>query len=399
LNLLHIIASVSEDYGGPIEALVQADAVGRRLGHRRTIASLDAPGDPWLKRCPIDTVPLGSAAVRRCRRALPWLRYGFTPHLVPWLHRNVGRYDRVVVHGLWNYTTLAARQVLPRGPTPYFVFPHGMLDPWFRAAHPLKHRCKQMTWQVAEGPLLRGARAVLFTSEAERRGAHGMFQPYGLRAVVAGYGTGDAPPATALQSARFAATVPGLGGRPYILFLGRLHPKKGCDLLLRAFAAERHRLPDHHLVLAGPDENGWRTRLEDLGRELDISDRIHWPGMLRQDAKWGAFHRCAAFVLPSHGENFGVAVAEALACGKPVLISDKVAIADVVRRDGAGLVEPDTDLGTAALLARFAGLSPAERARMGARARDCFLDTYSADTVAERTLAILERPEAFHDDP
>ncbi|MCW6506565.1 glycosyltransferase [Lichenifustis flavocetrariae] len=395
MNILHIMASVSDEGGGPIEALVQADAVGRRKGHRRTIVSLDLPADPWVPRCPVETIALGSPFVRRGRRTMPWLRYGFTPHLVPWLKRNLGAYDRVVVNGLWNYTALAARRVLPYRSTPYFVFPHGMLDPWFRSAYPVKHSCKQAAWWIAEGPLLQGARAVLFTSEGERTAAAGAFWPYRLRGLVTGYGTGDVPVATAGQAAAFQACVPALGDKPYLLFLGRLHPKKGCDLLLAAFATLRRLAPDHHLVIAGPDRDGWQAALQAMSRDLGIADRIHWPGMLRDGAKWGALFGCEAFVLPSHGENFGIAVAEALACGKPVLLSHKVNIASEIVTAGAGLAASDTAEGVAQLLAAYLALPVEQRRLMADRARRCFVDRYAADRVAERTLAILENPDQF----
>ena len=175
MKILHVIPTVNEEYGGPVAALREADAATRSRGIVRTVATLDLPQDPWVRRSPFETVPLGSPTARRGRRALPWLRYGFTPHLVPWLKRHAGRHDRIVVHGLWNYAAFAARRVLPGGPTPYFVFPHGMLDPWFRAAYPLKHGCKQASWWLSEGPLLAGARAVLFTSEGERGRGGGRF--------------------------------------------------------------------------------------------------------------------------------------------------------------------------------------------------------------------------------
>ena len=395
MKILHVIPTVNEEYGGPVAALREADAATRSRGVARTVVTLDLPQDPWVRRSPFETVPLGSPTARRGRRALPWLRYGFTPHLVPWLDRHAGRHDRVVVHGLWNYAAFAARRVLPGGPTPYFVFPHGMLDPWFRGAYPLKHGCKQASWWLSEGPLLAGASAVLFTSEGERAAAAGAFRPYRLREIVAGYGTGDVPSAGPAEAMAFAATVPGLRGRPYLLFLGRLHPKKGCDLLLRAFAGQAENLPDHQLVLAGPDPDRLGPALQALAAALGIADRVHWPGMLRGAAKWGAVHGCDAFVLPSHGENFGVAVAEALSCGRPVLLTHKVNIAPEVAAAGAGLVCPDTEVGVADALARFATLPHDEKAAMGPRARACFLDHFLATTVADRTLAILHDPEPF----
>ena len=137
-------------------------------------------------------------------------------------------------------------------------------------------------------------------------------------------------------------------GRSYLLFLSRIHPKKGCDLLLQAFAKIAPAHPKLHLIMAGPDAVGMRKHLQTIVDQAGLTDRVHWPGMLKGDAKWGAFAVSEAFVLPSHQENFGIAVAEALACGRPVLISDQVNIAPEIEADGCGIVEPDTLEGTSA---------------------------------------------------
>src|SRR6185369_13539161 len=127
--------------------------------------------------------------------------------------------------------------------------------------------------------------------------------------------------------AAFFAAFPALKGRQFLLFLGRVHPKKGCDLLIRAFAKSLDKIaPDMDLVMAGPDQVNWVPELKALTKRLGVDNRVHWPGMLTGALKWGAFHSADALVLPSHQENFGIAVAEAMACCTPALISDKVNI-------------------------------------------------------------------------
>ena len=389
MKFLHIMRSVNPEGGGPIEALVQSDPIWRSQGHSREIVSLDAPDDPWVANCPIRTHAMGSRRVKRGQRHVPWLRYGFAPALTPWLLAHVADYDTIIVNGLWNYADWAARAVLPYQPKPYFVFTHGMLDPWFRTAYPLKHCAKQVMWWLVEGPLLHGARSVLFTSEGERGAANGAFWPYRFAHQISGYGTADAPPASSEIDAIFRARVPRLGDRPFLLFLGRLHRKKGCDLLIDGFAALAQSQKQIDLVIAGPDSDDSLVALLTRARTLGIAERIHWPGMLRGEAKWGALHGCAAFVLPSHGENFGIAVVEALACGKPVLLSDRVNIASTIAADCAGLVRPDTREGTAALLRDFFALSTEGRGTMGERARHCFLDHFIIERVAHDALRIL----------
>ena len=126
----------------------------------------------------------------------------------------------------------------------------------------------------------------------------------------------------------FCEIAPAVRGHRFILFLGRIDRKKGCDLLLRAFVEVCATEDTVHLVMAGPDSGNWRAELEATAGFAGISERVHWPGMLKGNAKWGALAACEAFILPSHQENFGIAVVEALVCAKPVLLTRPINIAD-----------------------------------------------------------------------
>jgi glycosyltransferase involved in cell wall biosynthesis len=142
--------------------------------------------------------------------------------------------------------------------------------------------------------------------------------------------------------------------------------------------------------MAGPDPQQWQTELQRQAEASGVGYRIHWPGMLRGDAKWGAFLASEAFVLPSHQENFGIAVAEALACGRPVLLSDKVNIAADIVADGAGLMEPDTSAGTARLLERWIQMHGDARRAMAATALSCFAQRYDMRENAKEIVALFQ---------
>jgi glycosyltransferase involved in cell wall biosynthesis len=387
MRILEIIGSVDPRDGGAVEGLLRQSSVRASRGLETHIASLDPPQAPWVLDCPVKTFGLGSGT--EIPRGQLWERYAYTPRFVPWLREHVTDYDIVVVNGLWNYTSLASRRVLPASAVPYVVFAHGMLDPWFRTNAPVKHAMKQMLWLVSEGPLLASADAVLFTTEAEMARARDSFWPYRVRGRVVGYGTADIEGNPAMQKVAFRRVVPALADKPFLLFLGRIHPKKGCDILVDAFARVASAHPELDLVIAGPDQNGLRAAIEPAARMSGIAGRIHWPGMLSGNAKWGAIRDCKAFVLPSHQENFGVVVAEALAAGRPVLITDKVNIWREVEAAGAGMVSGDDVAGVSRMLADFLSLSAHDTERMEKAARACFLARFEISIAVDVLCAAL----------
>lgn len=391
--ILHIILTVNPEFGGPIEGIMTSADILREQGCDREILSLDAPSDPWVVNCPLRVHALGirHPAYPKLRRKFPWLRYGYTPHFVPWLKENAHRYDAVIVNGLWNYSSFGAWRALRKADTRYFVYPHGMLDPYFNKIQPIKSRAKQLLWWLSEGPLIAHAVSVMFVTEEERQLARHSFWPYRARDRVVPYGIMDVAGDSGAQAAAFRAAVPKLANRDFLLFLSRIHPKKGCDLLIEAFAAVAAKDPTLDLVVAGPDSVGWVKKLQDLAAARGVADRIHWPGMLTGDLKWGAFHAASAFILPSHQENFGIVVAEAMACGKPVLTTFKVNTWREVRDSGAGLIANDDLNGITELLEKFVSLSVEERRMIGAQARKGFTEKFDIRSLAPQLIEALRR--------
>lgn len=393
MRILHVIASVDPAGGGPIEGILRQGETTPFQAHHREIATLDPLDAPYLRDFPMPVHALGEHAWKPGRTHkqewLPWRRYRYSNRFVRWLRANAQRYDVVVVNGLWNFTTLGWL-VSGRGQgVPYVVFTHGQLDPWFRRTYPLKGMLKQLFWLFADGPVFNGASAVLFTTEEERLLAKHAFWPYRPRERLVAYGSGDAPDGKAEQRAALSAALPGLR-KPFLLFLSRIHPKKGCDLLIDSFSQIASQHPYIDLVIAGPDESALQASLEGRVTALGLAGRVHWPGMLMGAAKWGAFRAAEAFILPSHSENFGIVVAEAMACGTPVLISNKVNIWREVEASGGGLVEDDTVQGTHRLLQRFLALSQLERGAMSSAARRCYEDRFSAEAAAVDLIRVLE---------
>lgn len=380
MKILRSIHSVNPAQGGPIESVKQSSAVLARRGHVVEIVSLDAPDDAWVRDCPVKVHALGPGRGK----------YGFTPTFTRWIRERHANYDAVIVQGLWQYSSFGVWRGLRGATTPYFVFPHGMLDPWFKRSYPLKHLKKLLYWRWAEFRVLRDAAAVLFTSEEERRLARESFSPYRCRELVVNYGT--AAPKIDLASAReeFLQSFPQLRGRRFLLFLGRLHEKKGCDLLIEAFSARRNPAGADQsldLVLAGPCADPEYE--EHLKRLTSSVSGVTFTGMLAGARKWGAFSAADAFILPSHQENFGIAVVEALACGTPVLISNKVNIWREIAGAEAGYAENDDLAGTARLIERWVGAAADTRAVMKENARECFARHFEIDRATDSLIEVL----------
>lgn len=378
-KILHVVSSVDPALGGVAESIRSRGVKLVEMGHTVEVVSLDDPAAPFVANYPLKLHPLGHGCTA----------WQYHTGLVPWLRAHAERFDAVVVDGLWQFHGLAARTVLAGSSVPYYVFTHGMLDPWFNRTYPLKCLKKWLFWPWADYRVLRDARAVLFTCEEEKLLARQSFWLYRANERLAPLGTTEPPAHGAALAEGFRQTHPQLRGQPFFLFLGRLHPKKGCDLLLGAFAQVAHAHPAQQLVMAGPSEASYLAALQAQAKALGIEHRVHWTGMLKGDAKWGALYACDAFVLPSHQENFGIAVVEALACAKPVLISDKVNIWREIAQDGCGLIEPDTLAGTTHLLRDWLNLPNPGRAAMAAQARQTFDQRYTVQASANALLGAL----------
>jgi glycosyltransferase involved in cell wall biosynthesis len=265
-----------------------------------------------------------------------------------------------------------------------------MLDPWFRRRYPLKHLKKWSYWVLVERRVLRDAAAVVYLSETERAFGRKAFWPYSVRReLCAGLAIGTPPEQPDRQRRSFFERFPELQSRRLVLFMGRLHPVKGCDLLLDAFATVSDQDPQLHLVLAGPDPIGWKQVLQDRARDLGLEGKVTWAGMLTGDLKWGALRCAEVLVLPAHTEGFPVVVVEGMACGVPVLISNKVGIWREVYDTGGALIAEDDLQGTREMLAHYLRLSPNEKENMRRGARDGYLHQFEPSVVNGRFVSLL----------
>ncbi len=266
----------------------------------------------------------------------------------------------VHIHGLWTSSTnLSARLARQLG-KPYVISAHGMLEPWALGNKRLKKQVYAAVWERRN---LAGAACLHALTDAEAED----YRRFGLRQPVAVIPNGVEVPASRSSTA-FLEAFPRLRGQRLVLFLGRLHPKKGVDLLAEAWGSVAPGFPDAHLVFAGPDSEGTRAELERRVETLGLRTRVTFTGMLEGEGKWGALAAAHCFVLPSHSEGLSVAILEALGAGVPVIVTDRCHLPQVARAGAGWEIQPDASALGRALQACLE--SPAHvREAMGASGR------------------------------
>lgn len=372
MNVLHVIPSVALRDGGPAVAIREMTAALADEGASVTVATTDADGPRARLAVPHGKpVMVGRVAYRHFSRTVPG-EWKLSLPLARWLYAHAGDFDVVHVHALFSFATIPGSRASARAGVPFVLRPLGTLDPWSLGQRSWK---KAPYLALVERKHLREAAAIHVTSESERSAIERL--GYGDKARVIPLGV---PVAPAARGARRAA-----GTR--LLFLSRLHPKKNIPLLLDAVRAARDGGTSLELVIAGGGPDGYRAELESRAKALGIDGEVRFVGHVEGAEKARLFSEADVFVLPSSQENFGIAVAEALAAGVPVIASDQVAIAQEVADAGAGWVVPvSRDALVAAL--RDASGDTVRRAAMGERAAAFARERYSWARTGRELMAL-----------
>ncbi|PZR24728.1 MAG: glycosyl transferase family 1 [Citrobacter freundii] len=383
--------------GGPSQGIRNSIPALQQLGINNEIVCFDDPAREFIIGGDLTIHALGDGKG-------PWC---YNSKFVSWLSDNLMRFDVVVIHGLWLYHSFACFQVWNRlkkagkGTVPrLYVMPHGMLDPYFQesATRKLKAIRNRLYWQFIEGKIINNADGILFTTEDELTLARRSFRPYHPRSELnIGYGIPAPQPYNKEMKAAFLAKCPELKEHNYLLFLSRIHAKKGIDQLIKVYiqlADNGIKMP--RLVIAGP---GMDTAFgKDLAREAAKTESILFPGMLTGDAKWGAFYGCEAFILPSHQENFGIALVEAMACGKPVLTTCQVNIWKDIEKGEAGLICEDNEESIRKQLLSWNEMDIARKIQTGVNALRTYNQRFSIESNALLMATMLGyQPEATTD--
>ncbi|WP_211480954.1 WcaI family glycosyltransferase [Arcticibacter eurypsychrophilus] len=400
MKVLHVVPSVNPNFGGVSQA-VRTLIVGLYIeGIQNQVVSLDDPQSDYIKSSVIKIHAVG-------RGTGPW---HYHKSFYPWLIQNLKLYDKVILHGLWQYPGYALYKALNKiaqNRPELYIMTHGMLDPYFQKSEGRKLKAIRnvIYWKLVEQKLVNFADGILFTCEEEKRLAEMPFLPYHPKSeLVVGLGVEEPPEKSHHMMADFYARFPELQNQQYLLFLGRIDEKKGIVMLIQAYKQFTDSLLEKDpslvipkLLIAGPGlESVYGKQLLKLAESIsNSSNQIIFPGMLSGNLKWGAYYGCEAFVLPSHQENFGIAVVEALACSKPVLISNQVNIWEDIVKGGAGIAADDTLYGTGNLLKFWHDLSSNEKLAMGENARKTFEHRFALEIVMKQYVKKLNLREVI----
>jgi glycosyltransferase involved in cell wall biosynthesis len=330
MKVLHVIPSLARRYGGPSQAIIEMCQALQSENIEVLIATTNADGDG---RLPVDLERSltyeGVPAIFFSRQLSEAFKY--SRPLSSWLDKNVTGFDLLHIHAVFSHSSLAAANACQKHKVPYVIRPLGSLDPWSLTQRKLE---KNFLWHLAVKKMLTLAAAIQYTTAAEKQRAEGALDIDS--GVVIPLGITDE-----IVAANCNGKVPiHVTNKPYVLMLSRLHPKKGLELFIEVFldAMSDGEFGHWRLVIAGDGELEYVSKLKRLVRRRDAGARVIFTGWVQGETKISALRGAALFALPSRQENFAISVAEAMACGVPVLVSEHVNIAREVQAVKAGWV-------------------------------------------------------------
>jgi glycosyltransferase involved in cell wall biosynthesis len=373
------VASVNRNVGGPAISVSRLATVLAKEGVDSILATLDYPlQGPQALVENVHMVSEPAGLLTQCLR-------GWSPALQRRLMTIV--HDGVSVvhnHGLWMFPNFYARQAALTAEVPLVISPRGMLEEWSLGHSRFR---KAMAWYLCERDNLKSAALFHATSEAEA----GSIRALGLHQPIAVISNGiDVPDISVVPDRKVLETrFPGLAGKRWLLFLSRLHPKKGITELLHVWGNLASRFPEWQLIIAGPDLDGYAVTLKREAVALELGNRITFTGMLVGNDKTCALANSDLFVLPTYSENFGIVIAEALAHRIPVVTTRAAPWSDLLTHNCGWWIDTGESALAATLLDAMQ-LPVDERRAMGMRGRDLMMQRYTWNQIATKMRSAYE---------
>ena len=385
MKVLHVIPSVAHVRGGLTQAVLEMVKALRSQGLDAEIATTNDNGADSLpvplqqrveyQQVPVWFFPRFSPAVASIRE------FAFSHPLTTWLWQHVSNYDLLHVHAIFSYPSTAAMAIARLKGIPYIAVPHGMLCQWSLQQ---KESKKKTYLALIERANLNHSQALHLTSSQEEEElsqlnlkAPNFILPHGLSLPT--------PIPDARHQLRQRLNLP--EEEPIILFMSRLHYKKGLEYLIPALGKLSHRR--FNFILAGNGSPEYEAQIDELLTAAGMRDRTYHPGFVSGETKELFLQGSDFFALTSHSENFGIAVLEAMAGGLPVLATSGVALASTVKQHQLGYVT-ELDIPAIATAIEHHLNHPQQAKAMGDRARELILNRYTWKQIAARLIETYE---------
>jgi glycosyltransferase involved in cell wall biosynthesis len=372
IEIYHVIASINEDTGGTAKCVADLTTSLINQGVSNHLFTLDYQH-------------LGKQIIPENLKLYSYPAHIFAKHIrgfhpkLNWAMQQLPVTELALIHnhGLWMFPNLYARQAALANRVPLVISTHGMLEPWSLKRSPIK---KGLAWLLYEQKNLNSAAIFHATSDAEAKSIRQLHFQQPIAIIPNGIYINDYNEQVDRET--LTQLFPELADKKWLLFFSRIHPKKGIDNLLSVWQKLHSQFPEWHLVIAGPDLIGYQTKLELLVEEFQLRQRVTFTGMLTGRSKISALSNADLFVLPSHSENFGIAIAESLACEVPVITTKGTPWEDL-ERYGCGWWIENNQQKLHITLAEAMKLSDKERKAMGLRGRTLVETKYSWNSIAK----------------
>lgn len=375
MKILRIVPTMNPKAGGVAESIKQSSVLMKEENIIIEAVTFDKPREDFLEKLNFKVHTLGKA----------YSKYGVKFSLLSWLVKSVKNYDLVIIDGLWMFHVVSG-YICKLKKIPYLIYSHGMLDPYFNKDK-LKYLKKLPFWFLIERNVIRMAKSIVFTCKEEMTLAQKSFPLFKGNSIVATLGIEEI---NSFDGNAFLNKFPELRNHHLILFLSRIHEKKGINLLISAIEKiDKKLLENHIIVLAGSGDERYIQFLKNEIKSKNLESYFKWVGMLRDDMKWSAFKSSDAFILPSHQENFGIVVAEALSQKLLVLTTNKVNIWQEINEYNAGIIKNDDIDGIKSLLEEYINLNENEKYQMKENGYKCFNERFSKNAFKEDFLKLI----------
>ena len=373
LKILRLMTTIDPKFGGPNHTVIASSLALSKQGFKVDMLTSDRKNSNFFKSKKIRIINKGPSMLGQ---------FGLSLKYTLWLLKHRREYDAFIVHGIWMYPSLLARILLKKK---YFTFIHGFLDPFFRL-NLIKKIKKQIYWYLIEKKNLLLSRSVILTSEEEKKLLNNTFvNTSGIKKTVLRYGINQPRFNKTKALKYFYKKFPNLKNERFLLFLGRFHEKKGCDILIKAIKKLSDQNINFKFLLAGPNSE-YKKKIMNLSDHYGLKTNVFWSDMIQNNLKWGAISASIGMVLPSHGENFGVALVESLSCSRPVLTTNKVNIYLEILKFKSGYVSKDEINDYAKILKQFSKLKKNQLLKLNKNANKCFKSNFDLSSK-ENSLA------------